>query len=65
MIPAPVLWKLLDAGLLLLEVGLSREAVVAKVKEQEEAGATGEQITAFIVKMREDAKAKAFAAKAK
>ena len=48
-----LIYKLLDVGFTLLEMGLSRDAIVAKVKEQEDAGATPAQIDAFIVKMRD------------
>lgn len=49
------LFKLLDVGFTLLQVGLEREAVLARVQKLEQEGATAEQITEALVKMRDEA----------
>ena len=54
--------KLLDIGLTALSVGIERQAILDTVSAKQAEGATPEQIAQELVKMRDEAIAKAEAA---
>ena len=51
--------KLLDIGFTVAQVGLERQAVLDAANARLQAGDTPEQVAAFLVKMRDEALAKA------
>ena len=57
-----VLLKLLDLGFTAAQIGLERQAVLDAATARVAAGDTPEQVAAFLVKMRDEAIAKAEAA---
>ena len=54
-----VLLKLLDLGFTAAQIGLERQAVLDAATARVAAGDTPEQVAAFLVKMRDEAIAKA------
>ena len=54
-----MLLKLIDIGFTAAQVGLERQAVIDAANTRIAAGDTPEQVAAFIVKMRDEAIAKA------
>ena len=57
-----MLLKLLDLGFTAAQIGLERQAVLDAATARVQAGDTPEQVAAFLVKMRDEAIAKAVAA---
>ena len=54
-----ILLKLLDAGFTAAQFGLERQAVLDAAAARSQAGDSPEQVAAYIVKMRDEAIAKA------
>ena len=54
-----VLLKLLDLGFIAAQIGLERQAVLDAATARIAAGDTPEQVAAFLVKMRDEAIARA------
>lgn len=48
-----IIFKLVDTALNLVAIGLERDAIVSKVKEMEESGASPEQVSQALKEMRD------------